>query len=504
MTTTLKRQLTDDEKEHILRTHGRTCFSNGHNIPDNEAVQFDHIRAFVKRGESEINNIAPMCEMHNKEKGTLPLGDFRVKLRLKEFFAMGDAQTLKHLLKYLKDMGDIQHYGQSVVVQRLDGHVRIESPWNTTTHDLYQCPTTGWEYFYATLPIDVLDSDDNDELKIGLQPRSLIDNKVFNLYRHFQQHPVLQPSIGRIHNNHIVLFDGQHKIAGLLLTGRKHFECKVYLSPELRLLNETNISAHDMFSQVRFYSSKMIEIYGKEFGTDFENYKTLDDSSIKSEAGFMRYLEKASKQTITMAERNKRFKSFLYQSIKDDQNNRIATLVSVGNKSTDKCPLTVDMLSKSIFTHFLYKWPTEDNIATDAYKREKEIANNIALMNLLYDLALKEWNPEASPNDPTQVRLKRLFRSKSIIAWSGLIHSAICGILNLDDAEERMRPFYRDLSPQDIERIKRVIERLIDWKFWDSPPNSEIDHVLADNRSAITHWFKNNDLTTGYLMGAHE
>jgi hypothetical protein len=67
-----------------------------------------------------------------------------------------------------------------------------------------------------------------------------------------------------------------------------------------------------------------------------------------------------------------------------------------------------------------------------------------------------------------------------------------------------MRPFYRDLSLQDIERIKRDIERLIDWKFWDSPPNSEIDHVLADNKSAITHWFKSNDLTTGYLMGAHE
>ena len=255
MTITLKRQLSEDEKKHILQIHGRICFATGNKIPDSDPIQFDHIRAFAKHGESELNNIAPMCEVHNKEKGTLPLGDFRVKLYLQEFFADTGMLTLKHLLKYLKDTGEIQRYGQKIVINEVDGRVRIDSPWSTNTYDLYQCPTTGWKYFYATLPIDILDSDDDDELKIGLQPRSLINEKVFNLYRHFQQHPVLQPSIGRIHDNRIVLFDGQHKVAGLLLTGRRQFECKIYLSPELRLLNETNISAHDTFSQVRFYSS---------------------------------------------------------------------------------------------------------------------------------------------------------------------------------------------------------------------------------------------------------
>jgi len=126
MTITLKRQLTDDEKKHILQMHGRICFATGHAIPDNEPIQFDHIRAFAKHGESELNNIAPMCEVHNKEKGTLPLGDFRVKLSLRDFFAIGGKLTLKHLLKYLKYKGDIQHYGQSVVLQETNGHVSIE------------------------------------------------------------------------------------------------------------------------------------------------------------------------------------------------------------------------------------------------------------------------------------------------------------------------------------------------------------------------------------------
>src|SRR5438874_2699980 len=130
MTVTLKRQLNDDEKTHILKTHGRKCFATGHAIADDEDVHFDHIQAFSHDG-------------------------------------------LNH--------------------------------------------------------------------SIGLQPRYLMSDKVFEMYRHFQRHPVLLPSIGRLVGNRIKLFDGQHKIAGLLWTGRRQFECKIYTEYDIRLLNLTNI-----------------------------------------------------------------------------------------------------------------------------------------------------------------------------------------------------------------------------------------------------------------------
>ena len=99
--------------------------------------------------------------------------------------------------------------------------------------------------------------------------------------------PVLQPSIGRVQKDRILLFDGQHKIAALLWTGRREFECKVYLDPELELLNKTNIAAHDKYSQTRFYSSVMVHKLGTQFGSEFEKYRSLEDGSVKSEAGFV-------------------------------------------------------------------------------------------------------------------------------------------------------------------------------------------------------------------------
>ena len=504
MAITLRRQLTDPEKKEILTRHGRVCFATGHQIASEQPVQFDHIRAFAEGGPSELHNIAPMCEQHNKMKGRLPLEDFRVKLRLDDFFAQGDSLTLKHLLRYLKQKDDIQDYGQTVVVEQIDGAVQLETPQGRRyNYTLYTCPTTGWKYFYATLPVELLDSDDEENNQLGLQPRFLIPEKVFELFRHFQAHPVLQPSIGRVNNQRILLFDGQHKAAALLWTGRREFECKVYLAPDIKLLNETNISAHDKFSQTRFYSSIMVIKLGTEFGREFEAYKNLEDGSIKSEAGFMKFLERDPAQTMSKAELNKRFRSYLYNSILDDPENKAARFVSNGNRSTDEKPLTIDMLSRSLLASFLYTEPVSDNMTTDTYKRDKEISHVTELMNMLHDLALGSWNPKAGASDGNQRRLERLFRSKSIMAWSELLRDAVRGKLDLQDEEDRARPFYRELSSEDLDRVKKMVERLVNWKLWSSPPG-EIDRILSDNKSAVKEWFKNNGLTTGYLMGANE
>jgi hypothetical protein len=239
---TLRRQLDEDEKAAVLKRYGRACFATGHKIPKEDTVQFDHIRAFAKGGASELDNIAPMCEEHNKMKGTLPLEDFRISLRLKEFFKQGDSLTLQNLLDFLLKSGEIKSFGKSVSVTAAKESVEIESANLSIESALYKCPTTGWHYFYATLPVDLINSDDTDSAGVGLQPRYLIYEKVFDLYRHFQNHPILQPSIGRVAKNKILLFDGQHKIAALLWTGRRTFECKIYLDPDLPLLNRTNIS----------------------------------------------------------------------------------------------------------------------------------------------------------------------------------------------------------------------------------------------------------------------
>ena len=473
MAITLKRQLTDDEKASVDNQHGRKCFATGHAIPEDESVHYDHIRAFASGGLSEINNIAPMCPQHNRDKGTLPLLDFRAKLQLNDFFTMRDRLTLGDLLTYLRSKGDISDFGLPVIIHENGETLKIESSAGLQEARTYYCPITGWKYFYATLPVDLIDSDDSQDQTMGLQPRYLIFDKVFELFRHFQRFPVLQPSLGRIVDNKIKLFDGQHKAAAILWNGHRKLECKIYVRPDIRLLNQTNISAHEKFAQTRFFSSIMVLKLGTQFGVDFEAYKNLEDGQVKSEAGFANYLRDNDK--LTRSEINDRFRSFLYNLVLQDENNRLARLVAPGNHPTDDKPLTTHALTNSLFMSFLYRDPVTDNLTSDAYKRDSELRNMVALMNMLYDSTLYQWNANAPGSDDNQTRLRRLVRSRFMKAWSALIKDAICAKVRIHDSDDQIRPFYRDFNEQELDDIGYVVTRLIDWKMWSEPVSSEIE-----------------------------
>ena len=502
MAITLGRQLTNDEKDRVLQYHGRVCFATGHTVGDEESIQFDHIRAFATGGRTEANNIAPMCAQHNRDKGTLPLFDFRAKLRLEEFFATGDRLTLGHLLAYLREKGDISTYGSPISVQENGDTLRIESATFSKKFQVYRCPVTGWNYFYATLPIDILGSDDDHDQDIGLQPRYLIPDKVFELFRHFQTSPVLQPSLGRIVDGRVRLFDGQHKAAAILWNGHRELECKIYVEPDMRLLNQTNISAHEKFAQTRFYTSIMVMKLGSQFGTDFDQYKDLEDGNTKSEAGFVDYL--IAKDNLTKGEVYKRFRSFLYNSILEYDGNRLARLVAVGNRATDDRPMTLNGLTGSLFASFLYREPVTDNMTTDAYRRGFETENMVKLMNMFDELGLNEWSSKSAKNNERQLKLIRLVRARFMKAWAELLKDVVCVQLSLHDRDESSRPFYRELKDDQLGQIRFCVARLVDWKMWSSPLNSEIDQVRLDKDRMVKDWLKEKGLTTGYLLGATE
>ncbi|EQB39704.1 hypothetical protein M947_05105 [Sulfurimonas hongkongensis] len=502
MAITLKRQISEDEKNIVLEKYGHICYATGHEILDEKDIHFDHIKAFADNGVSEIDNIAPMCKEHNLKKGRLPLEDFRIKLKLETFFQQGQALTLKDELQYFQDNKDINGFGLSVYSKSTENTIEIEIANKKTTYHLFTCPTTQWKYFYALIPVEAINSDDDEDGEIGLQPRYLILDKVFNLYRHFQKHPVLQPSIARLYKNKILVFDGQHKIASMLWGGRKEFELKIYINPDPQILNNTNIAAHDKFAQTRFYSSIMVSKLGSQFGKQFEDYKNKEDEEKKSELGFINHLKISDE--LTVAEANKRFYSFLYNMVLDPEVNNIVHLVSKSNRSSNEYPLTVDMLSKSLFSNFLYRHPLDEDMASKHYIREKEINNLIKLFNIFHDEALHDWDANKNSSDTNQNKLARLIRSKSIMSWSEILKDAIAAKLDVIDADDKEKLFYGEISDESFEKIRQVVRRLVEWAIWSLPQDSEIDRILSDNKSEIKKYMKSKGLTAGYLLGAPE
>ena len=274
-----------------------------------------------------------------------------------------------------------------------------------------------------------------------------------------------------------MVFDGQHKIASLLWNERKDFELKIYIDPDPKSLNQTNISAHDKFAQTRFFSSVMVAKLGSQFGKQFDEYKNVEDGNKKTEAGFVKFVR--LNEQLTNADINKRFVSFIYDSILDETTNKIVRLISKANRSSAEFPITLDMLSKSIFNNFLYKSPTEDDLTSESYKRDKEIANAIRLCNIIDEEILHKWDASKTENDLTQNKLSRMFRSKSIMAWAELLRDAVAAKLDITDQDEKAQIFYREITDENFDKIKKVFRRIVSWSIWETPVNSDIDRVFS-------------------------
>jgi hypothetical protein len=162
----------------------------------------------------------------------------------------------------------------------------------------------------------------------------------------------------------------------------------------------------------------------------------------------------------------------------------------------------MDMLEKSLFAHFLHREPTSDSMASEAYRRDNELHNMVEFCNIIVESGLHLWNPKAAADDQNRVRLQRIFGSKSMMAWSDLLWDAVCARLDLHDTDEKMRVFYKNLSADQIARIRKIVQRLYEWQRWSAPKGDQVDTVLSDKKTAVKDWFRDHGLTTGFLMGA--
>ena len=185
-----KRQLSEPEKEQLLQQHGRKCFVDGEPIGEEEAVEYHHIKPFSEEGPTTLDNIAPVCKRHHLTIGTMSLQEYRDKLELERFFEDGEPKYLDDLIRYKRG-----RYGEGFKHETTAGMITLFFGDSRHEYSLHTCPTTGWGYFYGTVPVEYVENDPD------LQPRPLRQASLWGLYRHFQTSTQISPSFSCLTDN---------------------------------------------------------------------------------------------------------------------------------------------------------------------------------------------------------------------------------------------------------------------------------------------------------------
>jgi len=458
-----RRELTREEKDEILRRYGMRCFIDGHPIETEDDLEFDHIVPLAAGGPTSLENLAPVCRKHNRHKRTMSLSEYRDYLKLSLFFEDGSSKYLDDVIRAKET-----HVGLPLQyeIDATEQSVTLYFNRGKRAFSLYKCPVTGWQYFYALIPVEYLKNDTD------LQPRVLRKESMWGLYRHFQRNTQLSPSICRINDSGgLLLFDGQHKAAAQIWAGRKAVECKVYIRPVSKLLKETNLEAHQSYRQMSFYSSELMTKYADICGEDWNGYIALEGR--KSEKGFVEFL--VNEKKMSAAKARGELEQAVHSRILNAPANKLNEFTSDTNR-TRRQPLTHYRIKKTVFRNLLSPIPSVAEFESADDLRDVEEGNLVRLMTLIAEEGLIDrWNPELS--DAVHQRTERIFSAGAIRAWVRILQGVLNAYLQLylKGPEEVQRILYRELSDEQFEWIRKFIGRIFAHAVWDAPDTGDQD-----------------------------
>ena len=468
--------------------HKLICAADKKPIIKKTDIEFHHKKPLAFNDKFVASNFIAICRKHHKEMGDLSFSEYVSIKEMEKFFSGAGFKKLNDVIKLkLKETDTDKHLKTEIKKKEKKINIFLDAGNDALTFPVYTCPSTGFNYFYMVLPVEYIHNDEE------LQPRPLEMTRLWDLYRHLLVNSQLTPSVCRLSENKVLLFDGQHKAAAQIWAGRRDAECKIYIEPNIKLLKETNLVAHDKLRQMPFFTSVLINKWASIFAEEWKDY--LSQKGSKSEHGFVAFLISRGKKrvsAINMIESN------IYDSIIEDKKNSIIKYVDEFS-STNKKPLTTNRLKQTIFKKFIAPPPLDIDIEESDRLREFERRNLIRLLNLITEYTLKgKWDPEA--NDDEHKISERIYLSGSFKAWTGILKDIISAVLELFDENERKEILLREISEDSWDSIEESLKLMFERRIWQDDSEENYNMLRLSNDSQVRKYLSRRGISVNEML----
>ncbi|KAA6320754.1 hypothetical protein EZS27_029513, partial [termite gut metagenome] len=348
----------------------------------------------ANKGKDSEENFALTHESCNKSKQDADLNIARLLHKLKKIQAEtstteNKSASLKHILQHFN--GSKFDFKYTINENKLRYSFSDIGDNNIYETEIYTDYLSNEQTCFVLLPLEYIY---HDEL---INPRG-INNSISQLVKEFwKKNPQLHLSLGRIEDNKIKIFDGQHKAVAQILLGSRKLLLRVFISPNIDRLTETNTNAGSILRQIAFDKSIMRQLNNTLYYERIKKYQ--EDHNLKSDdfsfseqklidyfkgdnANVKKYILDSVKHSITDSNENK-LKDYIDREGKSKE-------VPISYSAFDKSFLTIFIDSKQVLLS-----PINDKSDEGLNPRELEINQIIKLLNIIAEeIYINKFIPE--------------------------------------------------------------------------------------------------------------
>ncbi len=381
--------------DKLLGIQSKSCYICQKEIDlDLHETNIDHIIPTANKGKDIEDNFALTHASCNKSKQDADLYIARILHRLKAL--QDDIQDTENRSASLLDLLKIENGSRFDFKSKIDGDNLVYSfseigDVELRKSKIFEDALSKERTVFLEVPVEYIFHD-----KL-INPRG-INSSISLLVKEFHKgNPQLHLSLARVNESKIQVFDGQHKAVAQILLGARRILVRLFISPDVDRLTETNTNAGSSLRQIAFDKSIMRQLnntlYFEKIRKYQEDHGMTKDSFDFSEAQLAEYFKGE----------NVNIKKYIIDSIKHSitysKDNKLKDFIDFEGKAKE-LPISYSAFDKTLLSIFIdSKLILSTNISYKADEgenpRELEISQLVNMLNIIADeIYIGKFNPD--------------------------------------------------------------------------------------------------------------